>query len=635
MEVGTLIGAYRILQPIGEGGMGAVYLAEHGALGRRAAIKVLHPMFGMRPEIVARFFNEARAASAITDPGIVQIFDFGHHTDGSAYIVMELLEGQPLDQRLRQHRALPIEAALRIIRQVAKSLGAAHARGIVHRDLKPENIFLVRDEEVPGGERAKLLDFGIAKLLGDTSIKTQTSAVMGTPLYMSPEQCRGAGAVDERADIYSLGCVLFTLLAGRPPFDAEGGGEIIAMHLREPAPRLASLVPGLAPAVDALVARCLEKSPERRFANGAELAAAISQLGAQPAAALGPLGAQPHGWHGAPSPVPAQPHGAPAPVSAQPHGVPAHAARAHGRPVHTASTTLTAASGAFRPGRARKTSFAVIGAVATLVGAAIAVPVVLRSSDAPTASADPATAAAATAPVANATPQPAESAGAAPSAATTPQPTSGVPESTAAAPPAGTPPQPASGTPAAATAEPAAPAGATRPPDGKSEAAASPSAEPAAVPRSERSRRAAVTGAVAKPSDDASSRPGTLAKRDKKASSTAHSAAAGQTAASAEPVATPDDAKSKPDSTLPPKLDRRLISAGVYTVRERIMACGDRGPGAQIRLSVTVAPDGKVTGVTAKDSPYPLLTACVTAAMKAAIFSPTQAGGAFSQPFSF
>src|SRR3954469_668524 len=238
MVVGTQVGAYRVLQQIGEGGMGTVWLAEHTMLGRRAAIKLLHPMFITRPDIVTRFFNEARAATAISDPGIVQIFDFGHHVDGTAYIAMEMLEGEPLDRRLRRLGRIPITDALRILRQVASTLGVAHTRGIVHRDLKPENIFLVHDPEVYGGERAKVLDFGIAKLSGDQHVKTQTSAVMGTPAYMSPEQCRGAGQVDQRSDVYALGCLMFALISGAPPFEADGGGEIIAMHLREAPPVL-------------------------------------------------------------------------------------------------------------------------------------------------------------------------------------------------------------------------------------------------------------------------------------------------------------------------------------------------------------------------------------------------------------
>jgi len=259
--------------------MGTVWLAEHAMLGRRAAIKVLHPEYSNSSTIVTRFFNEARAATSVADPGIVQIFDFGQHSDGSAYIVMELLDGEPLDQRLARNGALGVTDALRIMRQVASTLGAVHARGIVHRDLKPENVFIVRDPEVASGERAKILDFGIAKLMGEhAGMKTSTSAVMGTPTYMSPEQCRGAGLVDQRSDVYALGCVLFKLLVGRPPFDSEGVGEIIAMHLREPAPVPSSLRPGIPPEVDQLVLRCLAKDPAQRFAHAGELAIALGSL---------------------------------------------------------------------------------------------------------------------------------------------------------------------------------------------------------------------------------------------------------------------------------------------------------------------------------------------------------------------
>jgi serine/threonine protein kinase len=276
---GTQVGVYRVIQRIGDGGMGSVWLAEHTMLGRRAAIKVLHPEYSSSPEIVTRFFNEARAATAVNDPGIVQIFDFGRHSDGSAYIVMELLDGEPLDQRIARHGALGLPEALRIMRQIAGALGAAHARGIIHRDLKPENVFIVRDPAVDGGERAKILDFGIAKLVGDHGgVKTRTQTVMGTPRYMSPEQCRGAGLVDQRSDVYALGCLLFTLLVGRPPFDAEGVGEIIVMHMREPPPVPSSLRPGIPPEIDQLMLRCLEKDPAQRFDHGGELATAIGRL---------------------------------------------------------------------------------------------------------------------------------------------------------------------------------------------------------------------------------------------------------------------------------------------------------------------------------------------------------------------
>jgi serine/threonine-protein kinase len=280
MVAGAQVGAYRLVQQIGEGGMGSVWLAEHTILGRRAAVKLLHSTFSNNADVVTRFFNEARSATQISDPGIVQIFDFGHSTEGHAYIAMELLDGEALDERLHRLGRLRVQEAVRIMRQVASSLGAAHARGIVHRDLKPENIFLVRDPEVPGGERAKILDFGIAKLLGDQpgQLKTQTNAVMGTPVYMSPEQCRGSGGVDARSDVYSLGCMLFTLIAGTPPFNGEGPGDLLVAHLTKPAPRVTSIAPHAPINVDVLIARCMEKDPAARFQNATELASALGTL---------------------------------------------------------------------------------------------------------------------------------------------------------------------------------------------------------------------------------------------------------------------------------------------------------------------------------------------------------------------
>jgi eukaryotic-like serine/threonine-protein kinase len=283
---GDRIGGYLLLRQIGEGGMGVVWMAAHGVLGRRAAIKFLRPECSLQRDIVTRFFNEARAATAISDPGIIQIFDVGHH-DGSAYIVMELLEGESLDGRLKRDGVLPIRSALRLCRQAASAVGAAHERGIVHRDLKPENIFVVRDPEVAGGERAKVLDFGIAKLAGNlgTHFKTSGSVVIGTPPYMSPEQCRGAGEVDQRSDIYSLGCVLFTLLVGRPPFDTRAPGVLLMQHMTDVPPTPSHRAPGIPVEVDALILRCLAKDPAQRFASGTELALAIDALAVMSAAA--------------------------------------------------------------------------------------------------------------------------------------------------------------------------------------------------------------------------------------------------------------------------------------------------------------------------------------------------------------
>lgn len=273
------IGQYRILRKIGAGGMGTVYLGEHLLLGRQAAIKTLLPSLAVHQEIVERFFNEARATSGITDPGVVQVFDFGYHVDGTAYIVMELLEGEALSARLDRLGGLPFADALRIARQVASSLGTAHSCGVVHRDLKPENVFLIHDAEAECGERTKILDFGICKVDdANDHVHTQTGTTLGTPAYMSPEQCRGAGDIDHRSDIYSLGCVLFHMLTGRAPFELEGSGEYIVAHLQEQPPAPSSLVPALPQAVDDLIAKCLAKAPDDRFASMGELIVAIEDV---------------------------------------------------------------------------------------------------------------------------------------------------------------------------------------------------------------------------------------------------------------------------------------------------------------------------------------------------------------------
>jgi serine/threonine-protein kinase len=274
---GTTIGSYRVLGLLGRGGMGAVYLAEHVLLGRRAAIKVLLPALSADGVVLQRFFNEARAVTQIADPGIVQVFDFGHDDNG-AYIVMELLDGETLGARIARG-GLAATDCVRLIRLAATSLQAAHAKGIIHRDLKPENLFVVADAAVTGGERVKILDFGVAKLSRDDAVSaTMSGAMLGTPLYMSPEQCRGAGAVDHRSDIYALGCVIMAGLTGQPPFPLAASGELIVAHLQEPPPAASARVLGLPPAVDAILARCLAKEPDDRYQTMAELAQALASV---------------------------------------------------------------------------------------------------------------------------------------------------------------------------------------------------------------------------------------------------------------------------------------------------------------------------------------------------------------------
>jgi len=271
--VGEVLGSYRVISELSTGGMGTVYRAQHELLGRSAAVKLLRPELTANEELLQRFFNEAKAATAIRHPGIVEVYDFGYTDDGRAYIVMELLDGEPLGERIRRCGRLSETETEGIGRQIAGSLRAAHAKGIVHRDLKPDNVFLVPDAD-GHGDRVKVLDFGIAKLLdvSPTSVRhTQTGVLMGTPLYMAPEQARAAGQIDHRADLYSLGCILYEMLVGQPPFVADGAGEIIALQLfaapEPPSKRLTELHPEL----ERIVMRLLEKEPEARYQHAVEV----------------------------------------------------------------------------------------------------------------------------------------------------------------------------------------------------------------------------------------------------------------------------------------------------------------------------------------------------------------------------
>jgi serine/threonine-protein kinase len=344
--LGQKIGNYKITSTIGAGGMGAVYRAVHESLGRSAAVKVLLPEISNSRDIVTRFFNEARSAASIRHPGIVEIYDFGFLPDGQAYIIMEFLEGETLTARIRRAR-VPHAHALQIVRSVARALHVAHEQGIIHRDIKPDNIFLVPDPEMPTGERIKLLDFGIAKLGGGGTEPglTRTGAVMGTPLYMSPEQCRGAGAVDRRADLYALGCILYELLCGRPPFVAEGAGDLIARHLYfqpEP-PRLFD--PRIPPPYEGLVLTLLQKDPAYRPPTALALAEQIDRL-AMPTVSSPML---------------------PLPSGGVPAATPAPAATPTPTPTHSPMTTLGGATSSIAvpvPPRSRQTRLVVAGSIA-------------------------------------------------------------------------------------------------------------------------------------------------------------------------------------------------------------------------------------------------------------------------------
>jgi len=293
--------------------MGEVYLAEHQHIGRKAAIKVLLPALSSRPDIVARFFNEARATGMLRHPGIVEILDCDVHASGRAYIVMELLEGETLGRCLARvgSFARDTATAAAITGEIAGALAAAHAKGIVHRDLKPDNVFLatIPDSDTP--VRIKILDFGIAKLIGDGTVearKTITGSLLGTPLYMSPEQCRGSGRIDHRTDIYSLGCIAFELLTGRPPFIREGQGDLIIAHNSEPPPDLATLVSGVPPALARLVRAMLAKEVADRPQTMTDVIRAIESLLGVPAARLAERVALPRDY----SPAPGSGSGGPA-----------------------------------------------------------------------------------------------------------------------------------------------------------------------------------------------------------------------------------------------------------------------------------------------------------------------------------
>jgi serine/threonine protein kinase len=275
--VGTQLGGYRVLSKLGEGGMGSVYVAEHLLLKRKIAVKVLLKELTSDASITRRFMNEARATSQIVHPGIVRIWDFGEHTDGTAYILMELLEGETLRERIVKRGRFPLDQALAMVRQIAEALGAAHAQRVVHRDLKPENIFLVADPAVPFGVQPKILDFGIAKILdpGVDAPQTRAGSIIGTPLYMSPEQCMATPGVDHRADLYALGGIFYLLLCGRPPFEKGSFGDLLAAHLHEPPPRPSAKVATLPPWIDEIVLRLLAKVREERFQSTEEFLDAL------------------------------------------------------------------------------------------------------------------------------------------------------------------------------------------------------------------------------------------------------------------------------------------------------------------------------------------------------------------------
>ncbi|HZI64190.1 MAG TPA: protein kinase, partial [Thermoanaerobaculia bacterium] len=295
---GSKLGPYEILAPLGAGGMGEVYRAHDPRLGREVAIKVLPPEVATDADRLRRFEQEARSASALNHQNILVVFDVGRQ-DGTSYLVTELLRGESLRERLT-HGALPARRALDIATAIARGLAAAHEQGIVHRDLKPENVFLTKD----GG--VKILDFGLAKLLppaetasaiggAPTVDHTQPGQLLGTAGYMSPEQARGEPAT-ARSDLFALGCILYEMLTGRRAFARQSAAETMAAILRDEPRPPREIAPDLPPALERLVAHCLEKEPEQRFQSARDLAYDLDELAAPGATAARRPARRALGW---------------------------------------------------------------------------------------------------------------------------------------------------------------------------------------------------------------------------------------------------------------------------------------------------------------------------------------------------
>jgi serine/threonine-protein kinase len=279
--VGKKINNYELRELVGDGAMGVVYLAEHPVLRRRVAVKLLKRQYLESPSLVSRFVNEARAAAAIHHPNVIEVIDVGMVEDEVPYIMMEYLDGEPLSRRLARER-LGVGKAVDIAIQSARAVAASHAIEIIHRDLKPENLFLVSDPMSPGGERVKVLDFGIAKLrpdwAGSDGAKTRTGVIFGTPAYMSPEQCRGLNdEVDASTDIYALGCILYEMLCGRAPYVSPGWGDVLMMHMSDEIPVPSAENKRVPPAIDKVVLKALAKKKTDRFTSMRDMHRALAQ----------------------------------------------------------------------------------------------------------------------------------------------------------------------------------------------------------------------------------------------------------------------------------------------------------------------------------------------------------------------
>jgi eukaryotic-like serine/threonine-protein kinase len=273
-----MAGEYRLLRKLGEGGFGAVYEAEHPVLKRRAAVKVLHRVADRDSDAVQRFISEAQAVNQIRNRHIVDVFSFGKLNDGRHFYVMDLLDGEPLDRWLKANGRMDVSTMLQLLSPIAEALDLAHRAGIVHRDLKPQNIFLSWDF---GGDTVpKLLDFGMAKLLGESTVHTVSGTPIGTPLYMSPEQARGE-RVDQRSDVYALGVLCFELLTGQLPFTGDTTVAVLMAHIIQAPPRLSEVCADLSPLLDAPLSSMLAKDPEQRPSSAGVALAALRSAALQ------------------------------------------------------------------------------------------------------------------------------------------------------------------------------------------------------------------------------------------------------------------------------------------------------------------------------------------------------------------
>ncbi|MEO6772769.1 MAG: bifunctional serine/threonine-protein kinase/ABC transporter substrate-binding protein [Kofleriaceae bacterium] len=278
--IGTVLhDRWRILSALGKGGMGEVWLAEHLTSGRKEALKILMPHAALDPQFVSRFRREARAVNRLRHPNIVALYDFGQLPDRRFYLAMELADGPSVFEVLRKQRQFEVPFALHLLGQLAYALHHAHSRGVVHRDLKPGNLMITGEDAT-----LKVLDFGMAKIVGgdaDESMALSTgNLIWGTAKYMSPERVTGVSD-DPRIDLYAIGCIAFELLVGQAPFLGTSN-DVLHAHMTQPPPIPSMRRPGLPPELDAVILRCLEKQPEHRFANAADLFAALRKVPGYP-----------------------------------------------------------------------------------------------------------------------------------------------------------------------------------------------------------------------------------------------------------------------------------------------------------------------------------------------------------------